>query len=265
MPLKRRCGTSQKTQPLQRVRFREKGAECLNLSRVVVHLSLFIWCKVRNTWHEVITTLITKFHVLAALRCCQHDVKPFPYPRAWCFVGRESPSFHQPRGDGMSTRRCLAGGRVGHFLELLVLASPGFGGWTAHRAELCTLQGVCAVPALGVIVLLAMACRCIWVRKYTSTSSGILLVWCDLPLRCDFFVVVACHSARTRAWLHPFGPDWGSPGCPGRLGRSCGAARDRTGFGWASPGWGRQWGPVLLRPGAVPAAPGTARESPGHT
>lgn len=84
-----------------------------------------IWCKVGNTWHEVITALITKFHVLAALRCCQRDVKPFPYPGAWRSVNRENPSFHQSRGDGISARRCLASGRAGHFLELLLLASPG--------------------------------------------------------------------------------------------------------------------------------------------
>lgn len=36
LPLKRRCGTSQKTQT---VRFKEKGAECLDLGRVVIHFN----------------------------------------------------------------------------------------------------------------------------------------------------------------------------------------------------------------------------------
>lgn len=90
LPLKRRRGASQKTQPLQTARFREKGAQ----GRVVVHLSFLIWCKVGNTRHEVITILITTFHVLVAVRCCQDDAKPFPYPGARPSVGRESPSFH---------------------------------------------------------------------------------------------------------------------------------------------------------------------------
>lgn len=67
-------------------------------------------------------------------------------------------------------------------------------GWTAHRAELCTLQGVCALPALGVVVLMQA-------HLGEEVHLEILLIWCDLPLWCAFCCVVTCHSARKNTCL----------------------------------------------------------------